>query len=76
MVDVETSTHICVGYDSKITDVYKSQDNSKADFLGVYLDWIHTSGVLSKLVANNATVYLGWNIIQHLKVLIVSMWEC
>ena len=29
----ETNAHIFVGQDSKITDIYKSKDNSGAEFL-------------------------------------------
>ena len=32
----EMSAHIFVGQDSKITDVYKSKDNSRAEFLGAF----------------------------------------
>ena len=34
----ETSCHIFVGQDSKITDVYKAKDNSGAEFLGAFQD--------------------------------------
>ena len=34
----ETSAHIFVGRDSKITDVYKSTDNSGPEFLGAFQD--------------------------------------
>ena len=34
----EMSAHIFVGQDSKITDVYKSKDNSGAEFLGAFQD--------------------------------------
>ena len=33
----ETRTHIFVGYDLKITDIYKSKDNSGAEFLGALI---------------------------------------
>ena len=32
----ETSANIFVGQDSKITDVYKSKDNSGAEFVGAF----------------------------------------
>ena len=34
----ETSAHIFVRYDSKITDVYKIKDNSGKEFLGAFQD--------------------------------------
>ena len=34
----ETSARIFVGQDSKITDVYKAKDNSRAKFLGAFQD--------------------------------------
>ena len=36
----ETSAHIFVGQDSKITDVYKSKDNSAEVFLGCFQDQV------------------------------------
>ena len=55
----ETSAHIFVGQDSKITDVYKSKNNSGAEFLGAFQDWVRERGGPTKLIADNAPMYRG-----------------
>ena len=72
----ETSAHIFVGQDSKITDVYKSKNNSGAKFLGAFQDRARERGVPTKLIANNAPMYRGWNITKYLRELVVSIWQC
>ena len=72
----ETSAHIFVGQDSKITDVYMSKDNSCVEFFGAFQDRVHERGVPTKLIANNAPMYRGWNVDKYLRDLIVSMWQC
>ena len=47
----ETSAHIFVGQDSKITDVYKSKDNIGAEFLEVFQDRVCERGVPTKQIA-------------------------
>ena len=71
----EVSAHIFVGRDSKITDVYKSKNNSGAEFLGAFQDRVRERGVPTKLIADNAPMYRGWNITKYLRDLIVSMWQ-
>ena len=46
----EMSAHIFVGQDSKITDVYKSKDNSAEVFLGCFQDQVKERGVPTKLI--------------------------
>ena len=46
----ETSAHIFVGQDSKITDVYKSKDNNGVEFLGASQDRVRERGVPTKLI--------------------------
>ena len=53
----ETSCHIFVGQDSKITDVYKSKDNSREASLGAFQDRVCERGVPTKLIADNAPMY-------------------
>ena len=72
----ETSCHIFVGQDSKITDVYKSKDNSGEEFLGAFQDRVRERGVPTKLIADNAPMYRGWNITKYLREIFVSMWQC
>ena len=72
----KTSAHIFVGEDSKIRDFYKAKDNSKAEFLGAFQDRVHERGVRTKLIADNAPMYRGWNVAKYLKDLVVSMWQC
>ena len=72
----ETSTHIFIGHDSKITDLYKSKDNSGVEFLGAFQDRVCKRGVPIKLVANNAPMYRSWNVTKYLRDLVVSMWQC
>ena len=62
----EVSAHIFVGQDSKITDVYKSTDNSEAEFLGAFQDRVRERGVPTKLITDNAQIYRGWNITKYL----------
>ena len=69
----ETSAHIFIGQDSKITDVYKSKDNSEAEFLGAFQDRVCEKGVLTKLIADNAPMFRGWNISKYLRDLVLSM---
>ena len=71
----ETSAHIFVGRYSKITDVYKSKDNSGAEFLGEFQDRFCERGVPTKLIIDNAPMYRGWNITKYLRDLVVSMWQ-
>ena len=70
----ETSAHIFVGQDSKITDVNKSKDNSRAEFLGAFQDQVRERGVPTKLITDNAPMYRGWSVTKYLKDLLVSMW--
>ena len=72
----ETSAHIFVSQDSKITYVYKSKDNSSAEFLEAFQDRVGERGVPTKLIANNVPMYRGWNITKYLRDLVVSMWQC
>ena len=55
----ETSAHIFVGQDSKITDVYKAKDNSGKEFLGAMQDRGCTRGVPINLIADNTPIYRG-----------------
>ena len=71
----ETSAHTFVGQDSKITDVYKSKDNSGAEFLGEFQDQARENGVPTKLIVDNASMYRGWNVTKYLRDLVVSMWQ-
>ena len=61
-----TSAHIFVGQDSKITDVYKAKDNSGAEFVGAFQDRAYERGVPTKIIADNAPMYRGWNVAQYL----------
>ena len=72
----ETSAHIFVSQDLKITDVYKSKDNSEAEFLGAFQYHVRERGVPIKLIADNASMYRDWNITKYLRDLVVSMWQC
>ena len=69
----ETSAHIFIDQDSKTTDAYKSKDNNGTEFLGTFQDRVCERGVPTKLIADNAPMYRGWNITKHLKDLVVSM---
>ena len=62
----ETSTHIFVGLDLKITNVYKAKDNSGAVFFGAFQDRVRDRGVPTKLIADNAPMYRGWNVAKYL----------
>ena len=55
----KTSAHIFVSQDSKITDVYKSTDNSAEVFLGCFQDQVRERGVPTKLIADNFLMYRG-----------------
>ena len=72
----ETSARIFVGYDSKITDVYKFKDNTGEEFLGAFQDCLRKRGVPTKLVADNAPMYRGWKVTQYLRDIITSLWQC
>ena len=72
----EASAHIFVGQDSKITNVYKSKDNRGSEFLGAFQDRVRERGVPTKLIADNAPMYRGWNITKYLRDLVVSIWQC
>ena len=69
----ETSAHIFVGRDSKITDVYKSKDNSGPEFLGAFQDRVRTRGVPTKLIADNAPMYRGNAVTRYIQDLIVPL---
>ena len=70
----ETSAHIFVGQDTKITDVYKAKDNSGEQFLGAFQDRVRERGFPTKLIADNCPMYRGWNVAIYLRDLVVSMW--
>ena len=72
----ETSAHIFVGQDSKITDVYKSKDNSEESFLGAFQNRVRERGVPIKLIADNCPMYRDWNVTKYLQDSVVSMWQC
>ena len=44
---------IFIEYDLKITNIYKSKDNSEAEFLGTLQDQVFTRGVPTKRVVDN-----------------------
>ena len=69
----ETSAHIFVGQDSKTNDVYKSKDNSEAEFLGTFQDPVRERGFSNKLIADNAPMYRDWNITKYFRDLTISM---
>ena len=69
----ETSAHIFVGQDLKITNVYKSKDNIAEVFLGCFQDWLHEQGVPTKLVADNCPMYRAWRVARYLRDLVVSI---
>ena len=71
----ETSAHIFVGCDSKITDVYKAKDNISKEFLGTFQDQVCTRGVPTKFVTDNAPMYRGWKVNKFLCNVIMSMWQ-
>lgn len=71
----ETSAHIYVGYNLKITDIYKSKSNSVAEFLDALQDWVCTRRVPTKLIVDNVPMYRGWNITKYLQDLIFPMWQ-
>ena len=70
----EISAHIFVGYNSKITYVYKAKDSSGKEFLGVFQDRVRTRGVFTKLVANKEPMYRGWKITKFLRNIIIPLW--
>ena len=70
------SAHIFVGQDLKITDVYKSKDNSAEVFLGCFQDRVKERGVPTKLIADNCPMYRGWRVARYLRDLVVSIWQC
>ena len=72
----ETSAHIFVGHDSKITDVYKVKDNSGKEFLGAMQDRVRIRGVPTKLIADNAPMYRGWKLTKYLCNLVLPLWQC
>ena len=72
----ETCAHIFVDQDSKITNVYKSRDNSGTEFLGAFQDRVRERGVSTKLIADNTPMYRAWNVAKYLQDLVVSMWQC
>ena len=72
----ETSAHIFVGHDSKIVDVYQAKDNSAKGFLGAFQDRTRTRGVCTKLIADNAPMYRGWEVTKYLRDLVVPLWQC
>ena len=72
----ETSDHIFVGQDSKITDVCKAKDNSGKEFLGAMQDRVRTRGVPTKSIADNAPMYRGWKLTIFLRDIITPLWQC
>ena len=72
----EMSAHIFVGQYSKITDVYESKDNSRAEYLGAFQNRVRERAIPTKLITNNAPMYRGWNATKYLRDLVVSMWQC
>ena len=69
----ETSAHIYISQDSKITDVYKSKDNSAKVFLDCFQDRVREQKVPTKLIAENCPMYKGWNVARYLRDLDVSI---
>ena len=72
----ETSAHIFVGNDSKITNVHKVKDNSGKEFLGAMQNRVRTRGVPTKLIADNVPMYRGWKVTKYLRDIITPLWQC
>ena len=72
----ETSAHIFVGQDSKITNVYKAKDNSGKEFIGAMQDRVRNRGIPTKLIANNVPMYRGWKLTKYLRNLVLPLWQC
>ena len=72
----ETSAHIFVGQDSKITDVYEAKDNSGKELLGAFQDRVCTRGIPTNLVADNVPMYRGWKVTIFLCDILTSLWQC
>ena len=66
----ETSAHIFVGQDLKITDVYKSKDNIRVEFLRASQGCLSERGVPTKPIVDNALMCRGWNITKYLEILL------
>ena len=62
----ETSVHIFVGHDSKITDVYKVKDRSGKEFLRAMQVRVQNRGVPTKLITDIAPMYRGWKLTKTL----------
>ena len=72
----ETSAHIFVDQDSKITGVYKVKNNSGKEFLEAMQDRFRTRGVPTKLIADNAPMYRGWKLTTFLRDIITPLLQC
>ena len=72
----ETSAHIFVGQDLKITDVYKSKDNMAEVFLGCFQDQVRERVVPTKLITDDCPMYRGWRVARYLRDHVVSIWQC
>ena len=70
----ETSAHIFVGQDSKITDVYNVKYNSGKELLGALQDRVRTRCVPTKLIADNAPMYRSWKLAKFFCKIITSLW--
>ena len=70
----ETNAHIYDGHGSKITDVYKVNDNSGKKFLGAMQDRVCNRGAPTKLIAYNVPIYRGWKLTECLRDLVFPLW--
>ena len=68
----ETSAHIFVGTNSKVTDPYKEKNNSGDVFIACLQERALTRGFPTKLVADNVKMYQSWRVIKYIRDLTVN----
>lgn len=71
----ETPAYIFIGQGLKITNIYKSADNSCKEFLSLFQDCIRTRGVPTMSIADNTSMYRGWKVTKYIRVVIASLWQ-
>ena len=71
-----TNTHIFVGTESKLANVFGARDGSSQTFLECLQDQVCFWGAPNKLVGDAARIYHSWSLLQHLRNIWVPQWQC
>ena len=72
----KTKTHIFVGTESKLINVYRVKDTSAESFLQCLQDWVQFQGAPTKLIRDAEKICSSCPAIRYLRDTWIQHWQC